>query len=102
AGRRAGVDDSVAVAGDAAFVLGDQSDELTWNPGVFLPDECGTADEVALCELDQPAKVGLEGRRGVVDVVAVKRHPHLEAQGIAGAKPARGDKIGRASCRERV
>ena len=79
------------MAGDAAFVVGDEADELTWNPGLFLPDECGTADEVAFCELDQPAEVGLEGRRGVVDIVAVKRHPHLEAQGIAGAKPARGD-----------
>src|ERR1043166_1264376 len=81
--------DAIPMARDAASVVGHEADELARDSLLLLPDECIASDEVALGELDEPAEVGLEGRGGVVDVVAVERHPHLEAERVAGAESRR-------------
>src|SRR2546421_8002707 len=55
----------------------------------FLTLQDIASEEVALLDLDDPAKVGLEGRGGLVDVVAVERHLRFEAKRVARAKSAR-------------
>src|SRR5437764_10807839 len=77
------------MAGDAAFVVGNEADELSRYAPLLLPDERVAADELALRELHQPAEVRLQWRRRVVDVVSVQRHPHLETQRVARAEPRR-------------
>src|SRR5215207_2280103 len=54
---------------------------------LFLPHERIAAHEVALLQLHQPLKIGLQWRHRVVDIVSVKCHSHLETQRIPRAEP---------------
>ena len=47
------------------------------------------------CSFTSQREVRLERRDGVVDVVAVERHPHLEAQRVARAESGGRDVAGR-------
>src|SRR5258705_3586798 len=87
AARRAVVVHRVAVPREAALAHR-ETDEAARETALLLRDERIAADEVALVQLHEPGESRLEGRRGVVDVVAVERHPHLEAQGVARAEAA--------------
>src|ERR1043165_1734739 len=89
----AAVDDRLAVPGDAA-VDHLESDELPPRPLGVLALQDVAAVEVAFFDLDDPAEVGLERRRGLVDVVAVEGHFRLEAQRVARAEAARLDVAG--------
>src|SRR5262249_19004124 len=46
-------------------------------------------DEVALPHLHRPRKAGLDGVRGLVDLVAVEREARLQPQRVARAEPGR-------------
>src|SRR6516225_2246339 len=68
-----------------------EADDLARRPVRFLRAEGAGAEEVLFVPADDPAQVGLEHRRGLVDVVAVEAHARLEAEGVARAEPARND-----------
>ena len=53
----------------------------------FLALHAGAVDEIlALGELGDPAESGLDGRRGVVDIVTVEAETLLQTQRVAGAE----------------
>src|SRR5439155_11788717 len=60
------------------------------------------ADEVTLLRLHDPSEAGLERVRRLVDVVAVERVRHLEAERIAGAEADRRDTIMAARVEQRI
>src|SRR5678816_482337 len=57
--------------------------ELFLDACFLLFDERVPSDKVTLLELHQPLQVCLERSDGIVDVVSVERHSHLEAQRVA-------------------
>ena len=83
----------VAVARDR-FLGEGEADEFARDAGGLLGFQCGEADEIPLLHLHEPAESGFQWRVGVVDVVAVECHPHLEAQRVAAAEGDGGDRAG--------
>src|SRR5436305_1173091 len=81
------VDDRVAVAADPA-VDHLEADQLPPRPLRLLALQDVAAVEVALIQLDDPGQIRFQRRGGVVDVVAVERHPGFEAQRVARAEAA--------------
>ena len=68
--------DIVAVARDAAVEHFEADDLAADAVGLLLAQDAG-ADEVVLLPADDPAQVGFERRRRLVDVVAVEAHRRL-------------------------
>ena len=79
------------MAGDAAAPNGQADQLLARALGLGLLER-GPADEVALlAELDHSTEARLERGRVGAQLVAVERHPGLQAQRVAGAEPDRND-----------
>ena len=69
-----------------------EADELAREAALFLCEQCFAPDEVALVELDDPAKARFERRVFFVDVVPIEGKALFQAQRIARAKAA-GDEL---------
>src|SRR5262249_10866559 len=72
--------------------LGFDPDALARRPvGHLFPDTQGTRISalIAPAPTDRPDKIGLDGARRLVDVMAVKTEARFEPQGITGAKTDR-------------
>src|SRR5688500_2281725 len=65
-----------------------EADQLAFGTGRLDRLQRGAADEIALLELHDAAHVRLERIRVTPELVAVQRHPRLEAQGVTRAEPA--------------
>src|ERR1700680_2164945 len=70
---------------------GREPDELSLQSVRFLLRQRIASHEIALFHLHQPAERCFEGSGGVVEVVAVERHAHLEPQRVARAESGRND-----------
>ena len=68
---------------DRTAVVHREADQPPGKPLLLLLHERLATHEVSLVDLREPGEVRLERRDGVVDVVAVERHSHLETQRIA-------------------
>ena len=80
----------IAVTREGA--IGDrEAHELLRDSGRLLCFECRLPDKVTLLHLHEPLEIGFQRRDGVVDVVAVEGHPHLEAERVAAAESGGGD-----------
>ena len=75
----------IAVARKNAVAHG-EADQLLLEAGLLLLHERVLSDEVTLGQLHQPREVRFERRHGVVDVVAVQGHAHLEPERVAGSE----------------
>ena len=65
-----------------------ETDQPAAHALALLPFEQRAVDEVAVAAgLGDPAQTGLDGRRRIVDVVAVKAVAHFEPQRVARAEP---------------
>src|SRR5690606_35600728 len=86
---------AVAVPREAAL-LHHEADAFLPAAAPLQLRERAPADEVALVELDDPAEARLERRVVLVEVVAVQRVAHLEAERVTGAEADRQDAVVRA------
>src|SRR5512141_745183 len=86
--RRTIHENRIPVPGKRALT-GGKTDELSLDAILFLANEGVAPHEVAFLQLDEPLKICLERRDGVVDIVPVKRHAHLETKTVTTAQPRR-------------
>ena len=94
--------DVVAVAGDS-LILQLEGAEFALHTLFLLLLQSGAVDEVlAVDKLRDPAQAGFDGRRRLVDVVAVEAESHLQTQRVACAEADRLDALGLASLEERL
>ena len=95
------LDDQIAVTGHRAVGHLD-AHELAPRPGdAHLLDRVAPG-ELPLGRLHHPAQPRFDRVRGLVDVVAIERVAHLEAQGVARAEPDGCHAVGRAPVQQRA